>query len=165
MADKTLSELVAQVVDRLVDFKIKKAPFDKTYNGIISEVLFEPTTELKSSNFGTYKVRFNNMEKSFKLNDGIVHEIGERVTVHMPENNPNRIIVQPTVMRIIPYKIMYDDDNDKFTEYRKIKTNGKTYELESEYKLTVKNKGEENEEVTKLTLPSGDEIKFVNWNM
>ena len=53
----------------------------------------------------------------------------------------------------------------KFIEHRKIETNGKVYEIESEYKLTVENKGTDKEEVTKMTLPDGTEIVFEGWDI
>lgn len=162
---KTVSEIMAQAVDSLVEQRISKAPYDKTYSGIISEVLFEPDTDIKDSKFGTYKVRYNNAEKTFKLNDGIVHEVGERVMVYVPENNPNRMYVEPVINRVVPYKIVYDNENDTFIEHRKIKTNNKVYEIESKYTLTVENKGTEQEEVTKMTLPDGTEIEFEGWDI
>lgn len=190
MADKTLSELIAQVVDRLVTRRLKQAPFDKSYSGVISEVLFESDTPPNSYKFGTYKVKYGSIEKTFKLNDGLVHEIGERVDVHVYENNPNHIVVEPIVKRVLPYKIKYidytgessskkqfegmetkdivselidKDKCDKFIEYRRVKTGDKIYETEQEYKLAVLNKGEENEEVLALVLPGGWGIKFENW--
>ena len=59
-------------------------------------------------------MRYNNTEKTFKLNDGIVHEVGERVMVYVPVNNPNRMYVEPIVKRVIPYKIVYDNEKDTF---------------------------------------------------
>ena len=162
---KSVSEIMAQAVDSLIEQRISKAPYDKTYAGIISEVLFEPDTDIKDSKFGTYKVRYNNAEKTFKLNDGIVHEIGERVMVYVPENNPNRMFVEPVIKRVMPYKIVYDNENDTFIEHRKIETDGKVYEIKSEYTLTVENKGTEQEEVTKMTLPDGTEIEFEGWDI
>ena len=156
---------LAQYVDRLISNRINQASFDKTYAGIISAILFEPNVDVKDAQFGTYKVRFNNTEKKIKLVDGIVHEIGERVEVCVPQNNPDRIIVYPSITRVVPYKIIYDNSEDKFIEHRKIETNGQVYEIESEYKLTVNNKGKDNEEVTKMTLPDGREIEFEGWDI
>ena len=162
----SISEVIAQAVDRLVGQRINNAPYDKTYSGIISDVLFEPDTKLNDEKFGQYKIRYGTgTEKIIKLNDGLVHEVGERVKVYVPENDRNRMYIEPTVKRVIPYKIVYDDENTKFIEHRKIETNGKVYEIESEYKLTVKNKGTDKEEVTKMTLPDGTEIEFENWDM
>ena len=161
-----IPEVMAQAVDRLVVQRINNAPYDKTYSGIISDVLFEPDTKLNDEKFGQYKIRYGTgTEKIIKLNDGLVHEVGERVKVYVPENDRNRMFIEPIVKRIIPYKIVYDDENTKFIEHRKIETNGKVYEIESEYKLTVENKGTDKEEVTKMTLPDGSEILFEGWDI
>ena len=161
-----IPEVMAQAVDRLVVQRINNAPYDKTYSGIISDVLFEPDTKLNDEKFGQYKIRYGTgAEKIIKLNDGLVHEVGERVKVYVPENDRNRMFIEPTVKRIIPYKIVYDDENTKFIEHRKIETNGKVYEIKSEYKLTVENKGTDKEEVTKMTLPDGSEILFEGWDI
>ena len=162
----SISETIAQVVDRLVNQRIKNAPYDKTYSGIISDVLFEPTTDIKDEKFGQYKIRYSTgTEKTIKLNDGLVHEVGERVKVHVPENDRNRMYIEPIVKRVIPYKIVYDDNKTSFIEHRKIETNGKVYEIESEYKLVVKNKGTENEEVEKMIFPDGTEVVFEGWDI
>ena len=161
-----IPEVMAQAVDRLVAQRINNAPYDKTYSGIISDVLFEPDTKLNDEKFGQYKIRYGTgTEKIIKLNDGLVHEVGERVKVYVPENDRNRMFIEPTVKRIIPYKIVYDDENTKFIEHRKIETNGKVYEIKSEYKLTVENKGTDKEEVTKMTLPDGSVIEFEGWDI
>lgn len=161
-----ISEVMAQAVDRLVAQRINNAPYDKTYSGIISDILFEPDTDIKDEKFGQYKIRYGTgAEKNIKLNDGIVHEIGERVKVYVPENDRNRMFIEPTIKSTTPYKIVYDDENTKFIEHRKIETNGKVYEIKSEYKLTVENKGTDKEEVTKMTLPDGTEIVFEGWDI
>ena len=162
----SISEIIAQAVDRLVGQRINNAPYDKTYSGIISDVLFKPDTDIKDEKFGQYKIRYGTgTEKIIKLNDGLVHEVGERVKVYIPENDRNRMFIEPTIKRIIPYKIVYDDENTKFIEHRKIETNGKVYEIKSEYKLTVENKGTDKEEVTKMTLPDGSVIEFEGWDI
>ena len=187
---QTLYEMIYSWVDKLVSHRLKQASFDKSYSGVISEVLFDPDTPTTSFKFGTYKVKYGSSEKTFKLNDGLVHEIGERVDVYVYENNPNHIVVEPVIKRIPPYKIKYIDYNgessskkqfdgmktseivkklveedkcDKFVEYRQTKTNGKIYETEQEYKLAVVDKGEESEEVLALILPDSRSIEFENW--
>ena len=123
---------------RIADYKIQHAPFDKTYSGVISEVLFEPDTDIKDQKFGTYKIKYGSGgEKTVKINDGIVHEVGERVMVYVPENNLNRMFIEPVVKRSIARKIIYDNKTDTFTEIHKTITNGKTYEVQKEFKLTV----------------------------
>ena len=159
------SEAIMYEAGRIADYKVQHASYDKTYSGVISEILFEPDTDIKSEKFGTYKVRYNTSEKTFKLNDGIVHEVGERVMVYVPENNPNRMFVEPVVKRSIARKIIYDHNSDTFTEIHKTITNGKTYEVQKKFKLTVINKGTDKEEVTKMTLPDGSEIEFEGWDI
>lgn len=164
--NRDISELILYEASRIAENSVKSAPYDKTYSGIISDVLFEPTTDIKDENFGKYKIRYGTgTEKTIKLNDGLVHEVGERVKVHVPENDRNRMYIEPIVKRVIPYKIVYDDEKTSFIEHRKIETNGKIYEIESEYKLVVKNKGTENEEVEKMIFPDGTEIVFEGWDI
>ena len=75
-----IPEVMAQAVDRLVVQRINNAPYDKTYSGIISDILFEPNTDIKDEKFGQYKIRYGTgAEKIIKLNDGLIHEVGERV--------------------------------------------------------------------------------------
>lgn len=136
---KDIAEILAVAVANLTKKEVDNAPYDKTYSGIISDVLFEPTTDIKDKKFGQYKIRYGTgTEKTIKLNDGLVHEIGERVKVHVPENDRNRMYIEPLVKRVIPYKIVYDDEKTSFIEHRKIETNGKVYEIESEYRVVVK---------------------------
>ena len=51
------------------------------------------------------------------------------------------------------------------TEIREVNTNGVTYIVEDVYKLTVENKGTDDEKVTKMTLPDGRVIEFENWDV
>ena len=164
--NRDISELILYEASRIAEDRVKTAPYDKTYSGIISNVLFEPTTDIKDEKFGQYKIRYGTgTEKIIKLNDGLVHEVGERVKVHVPENDRNRMYIEPLVKRVIPYKIVYDDEKTSFIEHMKIETNGKVYEIESEYKLVVKNKGTENEEVEKMIFPDGTEVVFEGWDI
>lgn len=158
---KTVSEIMAQAVDLLVEQRINKAPFDKTYAGIISGILFEPDTDIKDSKFGTYKVRYNNTEKTFKLNDGIVHEVGERVMVYVPENNPNRMFVEPVITDKKPNKIVYDKENNKFIEHRETLTDEKTYDIENEYAITFQER--DGKEVVVIQCSDGYEAIIENY--
>lgn len=162
---KNVAEVLAVAVANIAKKEVDNAPYDKTYSGIISDVLFEPTTDIKDENFGKYKIRYGTgTEKTIKLNDGLVHEIGERVKVHVPENDRNRMYIEPIVKRIVPSKIVYDNEKNSYTEYRKVETNGKTYELESEYKLIIENKGND-QEVKKMIFPNGSVIEFEGWDI
>ncbi len=162
---KNVAEVLAVAVANIAKKEVDNAPYDKTYSGIISDVLFEPTTDIKDENFGKYKIRYGTgTEKTIKLNDGLVHEIGERVKVHVPENDRNRMYIEPIIKRVVPSKIVYDNEKNSYTEYRKVETNGKTYELESEYKLIIENKGND-QEVKKMIFPNGSVIEFEGWDI
>ena len=162
---KNVAEVLAVAVANIAKKEVDNAPYDKTYSGIISDVLFEPTTDIKDENFGQYKIRYGTgTEKTIKLNDGLVHEAGERVKVYVPENDRNRMYIEPIVKRVIPSKIVYDNEKNSYTEYRKVETNGKTYELESEYKLIIENKGND-QEVKKMIFPNGSVIEFEGWDI
>lgn len=162
---KNVAEVLAVAVANIAKKEVDNAPYDKTYSGIISDVLFEPTTDIKDENFGKYKIRYGTgTEKIIKLNDGLVHEIGERVKVHVPENDRNRMYIEPIIKRVVPSKIVYDNEKNSYTEYRKVETNGKTYELESEYKLIIENKGND-QEVKKMIFPDGSVIEFEGWDI
>lgn len=58
-------------------------------------------------------------------------------------------------------KITWDRNTDTYT--KTVIYDGK--EIKMQYRLTVKNKGTENEEVTRLTLPSGEYIDFEGWDI
>lgn len=162
---KNVAEVLAVAVANIAKKEVDNAPYDKTYSGIISDVLFEPTTDIKDENFGKYKIRYGTgTEKTIKLNDGLIHEVGERVKVHVPENDRNRMYIEPIIKRVVPSKIVYDNEKNSYTEYRKVETNGKTYELESEYKLIIENKGND-QEVKKMIFPNGSVIEFEGWDI
>lgn len=157
---RNLIETIAHAVNKMLEHKLKNASFDKSYSGIISDILFEPDTPRDSSQFGTYKIRFGTMEKIFRLDDNFVHEIGERVEVYIYENNPNHIVVKPVIRCIPPYKITYDSNENKYIEYRRVKTGGKIYETTDEYKLTQNKNDDSSQGVTEMKLPNNQTINF-----
>ncbi len=174
MHNDNITDIAAQKIIDYVDKEIKKAPFDKTYNGIISDILFNSDTDIKDSNFGMYLVKYGNTEKKIKITDGLVHSIGERVKVCIEENNPNNVSVESIVKRILPKEITYKNgtvsgnntvDEDTITEIREIKTNNQTYRIKSVFKIEVKNRDTETEEVTKMTFPDGSVVKFTGWDV
>ncbi len=162
---RNLFETIADLTNQMVKHKLKKASFDKSYSGIISDILFEPDTPIDSSKFGTYKIRFGTAEKIVRLNDDFVHEIGERVEVHVYENNPNHIVVEPVIKSIPPKRIDYDKDKNAYVEHRIVKTKGKTYETIKEYKNTVKENDDGSYEVTEMKLPDDHTIKFEGFDI
>lgn len=169
-----VSTLIAKQVGNFVNKKIQNASFDKTYNGVILKLLFDPTTNINNSQFGTYIVRYNNTERKIKIADGLVHSVGERVKVYTELNSPNNVYVEPIVRRILPQKIIYKSgtktgegstDEDTIVEIRKINLDGNIIETERIFKVEVKNRDTNNEEVTKMTFPNGEVVEFEGWDI
>lgn len=165
--------MIVQRIDNLMNEKLKKADFDKTYNGIISDILFDPNTDIKDNKFGTYIVRYGSTEKKVRITDGLVHSVGERVKVYVERNDPNNVSVEPTVKRILPKVITYKSETktgedaakeDTIIETREVKMNGKTYKTEAIFKIETKNDNG-TEEVTRMIFPNGEEIKFEGWDI
>ncbi len=100
-------------------------------------------------------MKFNLIERDFIINDGQIHSIGERVKVHIPNNDPMNKYVETNVdsSRALPVTIVYDNENDTITEIY----NGN---LQRKFTLTVENKGTENEEVTQMIFPNGSVMEL-----
>lgn len=158
--NRNLYEKLALYTDNLITARIKEADFDKSYSGIISAILFEPDTDVKDVKFGTYKVRYKNMEQTVRIDDGIVHEIGERVNVYVPRNDPNRTIVEPIIQDQTPCEVVFDDNKGELVFHYEITTNQKIYHTERMYKIEYENKGTLQEKPVKITTPDGREIKL-----
>ena len=155
-----ISQSIFQQTEGLLDYKINQAPFDKTYSGIISEILFDPETKVNDLKFGTYKIRYNNIEQKIKLNDGIVHEVGERVQIYVPENNSNRAIVEPVIKEHVPCKIIYHDDKGELVFNYETTINQQLYKVERKYQIEFKDRGTQQEKVTKIITPEGRRIEL-----
>ena len=151
-------ETLVQQIDSIVEARVQIAPYDKTYDGIITAVKFNKDTKETDSNYNKYTVKFNLIERDFIINDGQIHCIGELVKVHIPNNDSVNKYVETNInsSRVLPVTIVYDNQNDTITEIY----NGN---LQRKFTLTVENKGTENEEVTSMTFPDGRVISFVGF--
>lgn len=149
---------LVQQIDSIVEARIQKAPYDKTYDGIITAVKFNKDTKETDSNYNKYTVKFNLIERDFIINDGGVHFVGERVKVHIPNNNTINKYVETNVdgSRALPVTIVYDNENDTITEVY----NG---DLQRKFALTIENKGTEDESTKQMTFPDGSVVSFVGF--
>lgn len=176
MADDTqlqisISDIIAEGAKGIALNKIKEAPFDKSYYGTISAILFKPNTDRKSVDFGRYKVRYKTEEKIVRINDGLIHNIGERVRIYIFENNLENIYVEPLITRILPKTITYTDGTttknsitqDLVTTVKETIVNGKTYTLTDVFKINIKNKDTTSEEIVSMIMPDETQINFVGW--
>ena len=143
---------LARLTDGLITDRIKTAPYDQTFLGTIIAIKFNGKTDVTSADYNKYTVRFNTLERDFIINDGKFHVVGEKVYVHIPNNDLNKRYVETIYGGINtmshPQKMVYDNDKDTITEYW-------TDDLYRTFIITVKDKGTETEEVTKLTFPDG----------
>lgn len=148
-------QVLADKTDALIQSQLQKASYDKTYNGIITAVKFDSNTKPTDGNYNKYTVKFNLIERDFIINDGQFHSVGERVKVHIPNNNTINKYVETNVdgSRALPVTIVYDNENDTITEVY----NG---DLQRKFALTIENKGTENEEVTQMIFPNGSVIEL-----
>lgn len=143
---------LARLTDGLITDRIQAAPYDQTFLGTIIAIKFNGETDVTSADYNKYTVRFNTLERDFIINDGKFHVVGEKVYVHIPNNDLNKRYVETIYGGINtmshPQKMVYNNDKDTVTEYW-------TDDLYRTFIITVKDKGAETEEVTKLTFPDG----------
>lgn len=145
-------DILTRNTDKLITDRIKTAPYDQTFLGTIIAIKFNGETDITSADYNKYTVRFNTLERDFIINDGKFHVVGEKVYIHIPNNDLNKRYVETIYGGINtmshPQKMVYDNDKDTITEYW-------TDDLYRTFTITVKDKGTETEEVTKLTFPDG----------
>lgn len=147
-----LCSLMAKEVDRIVEERMKKASFDKTYIGMIQEVCFNANTPTNAQEYQRYKILYNGIENYVYVRDGIIHSVGDRIMVTLPNGKLKDKYVEVLTPNAHPTKIEYDNANDKIIETWK---NNVGTEVKREYKLTVENKGTDDELVTELIFPDG----------
>lgn len=143
---------LAYEVDKINKNRIDKASFDKTYIGMIQEVCFNADTPTNAQEYQRYKILYNGNEAYVYIRDGIIHSVGDRIMVTLPNGKIKDKYVEVLTPNAHPTKIEYDNDNDKIIETWK---NNVGTEVKREYKLTVENKGTDDEQVSQITFPDG----------
>lgn len=86
---------------------------------------------------------------------------GDLTEIAVLKSNGEIRLDAPNVVVFPCAKVVWDKNTDTYT--KTVIYDGKTVEFK--YKLTVKNKGTDNEEVTRITLPSGEYIDFEGWDV
>lgn len=150
-----LCTVFAKQIDKIVEQRIAKAEFDKTYYGLISAVYFDNNTNKTSKEYQMYQISYNGYTQDVYIRDGIIHSRGDRVLITLPNGKYKDRYVEVLTKNEFPIKIAYDNDNDKIVETW---VNNTGTEITREYILTIKNKGQENEIVTEILLPDGGKI-------
>lgn len=89
------------------------------------------------------------------------YEVGDLTEIAVLKSNGEIRLDAPNVTIYPCNKIVWDNNTNTYT--KTVIYDGK--EITMQYKLTVKNKGTANEEVTRITLPSGEYIDFEGWDI
>lgn len=82
MAQITTEEILSAIKD-VADERIKQHNYDKTYTGTITKVLFTASTEDTNPDYERYEVITDGGFFSPQILDGIIHNVGEPVKVHI----------------------------------------------------------------------------------
>lgn len=107
----------------------------------------------------TFLTSFNQF-KSHQQNPPIYPE-NDQTQINLLQAKDVIRLEAPDVQLFPPTKISYNKDTDTYT--KTVIYDGKIHTYT--YKLIVKNKGTDNEEVTALILPDGSQISFEGWDI
>mgnify|MGYP004517147501 FL=1 len=162
-----MGETVTSTFDSLSNDNIKKSNFDKTYIGrVVGKLTNSADTEiaqwLVSANGATYKIA---------VNDSNITCVGQQVRLYIPSNkyeNKYAEVINPSTC---PDRIVYKDTDEKI-DGMAVSTITETWqlcndtELEREYKLVIKDIGdEEKEEVVAIICPNNHIIHLEGFNI
>ncbi len=143
----------ANLYDKLVTKNLDKADFDKTYTGFVSEKI--------ERDDGSYRWRIQTNGTAYDIKPEMcnITSVGQKVRLYIPSHNYKdkyaEVIDETKYSH--PDTMYINKEDDSITE---------TYHMldgtveNKTYKLTKKNKGLYNEEVTAITLPNGQTIKL-----
>ena len=147
-----LSDKITMASDDIASNKIKKADYDKTLIGFVSEKIIPENP--KDDNDFKWRIQTNGVAYDIKPSSCNITSVGQRVRLYVPNHSLKdkyaEVIEDNTYNH--PTKVVYDDNANTITE---------TYNLIDDtvdtkvYKLTIENKDSTNEEVTAITFPDG----------
>lgn len=89
------------------------------------------------------------------------YDTGDLTEIAVLKSNGEIRLDAPNVTVYPCNKVVWDNATNTYT--KTVVYDGK--EIKMKYTLTVKNKGTANEEVTRITLPSGEYIDFEGWDI
>lgn len=143
----------AKAYDNLVTKNLNNADFDKTYTGFVSEKI--------ERDDGSYRWRIQTNGTAYDIAPEMcnVRSVGQKVRLYIPRHNykDKYAEVIDEAENIHPDTVSIINEEDTVTEiYNMIDG---TVERKT-YKLTKKNKGLYNEEVSAITLPDGHTIEL-----
>lgn len=147
----------AKNAENLSSTRIKKADYDKTLIGFVSEKIVPENP--KDDNDYKWRIQTNGVAYDIKPSACNITAIGQRVRLYVPNHSLKdkyaEVIDDNTYNH--PTKIVFDDDTNTVTETYNL-IDG-TVETRS-FTLTIENEGLSNEEVTAITFSDGSVISL-----
>lgn len=142
----------AQKYDDIVTNNLKKASFDKTFTGFVSEKI--------ERDDGTYRWRIQTNGVAYDIKPEMcnISCVGQRVRLYIPSHSYKDKYAE--VIGEDDYKVLKiecDEEEEKITNTIQLPDNSIDTKV---YKLTYKNKNTSDEEVSAITLPDGHVLKL-----
>ena len=109
-------DVMVQQVSRMTKHRLDEAEFNKTYYGLISKVHFDNDTLNNSREYQLYSIRYNGCEQEVYIRDGIIHSVGDRVLVTLPNGKLENLFVEVLTPNDHPIKIELQDNGKKIVE-------------------------------------------------
>ena len=132
--------------------RIKKADYDKTLIGFVSEKIVPEKP--KDDNDYKWRIQTNGVAYDIKPSACNITSVGQRVRLYVPNHS-----LKDKYAEVIdeggynhPSKVVYNTTDDTITETYNMIDNTVDTKV---YQLTIKNKDSSNEEVTAITFPDG----------
>ena len=142
----------AKNAENLSSTRIKKADYDKTLIGFVSEKIVPENP--KGDNDYKWRIQTNGVAYDIKPSACNITSVGQRVRLYVPNHS-----LKDKYAEVIddggynhPTKVVFNDDDNTITEtYNLIDDTVET----KKYTLTIINEGQSGEEVTAITFPDG----------
>ena len=142
----------AKNAENLSSNRIKKADYDKTLIGFVSEKIVPENP--KDDNDYKWRIQTNGVAYDIKPSACNITSVGQRVRLYVPNHS-----LKDKYAEVIddggynhPTKVVFNDDDNTITEtYNLIDDTVET----KKYTLTIINEGQSGEEVTAITFPDG----------
>ena len=142
----------AKNAENLSSTRIKKADYDKTLIGFVSEKIVPEKP--KDDNDYKWRIQTNGVAYDIKPSACNITSVGQRVRLYVPNHR-----LKDKYAEVIdeggynhPTKVVFNDDDNTITEtYNLIDDTVET----KKYTLTIINEGQSGEEVTAITFPDG----------
>ena len=153
--DKKISKLSDEITmasDNIASNNIRKADYDKTLIGFVSEKIVPEKP--KDGNDYKWRIQTNGVAYDIKPSACNITAVGQRGRLYVPNHS-----MKDKYAEVIdegeynhPSKVVYNTTDDTITETYNLIDNTVDTKV---YKLTIKNKDTSNEEVTSITFPDG----------